>query len=189
MKHLFIIFIFYIGIASAQNAKFNSQDISITPLVDGTLLLPENMENPPLVIIVGDSGPIDRNGNQQMVENNALKFLAEGLYKNNIASFRYDKRIVKQMKRRAVNDKNYRFDDFIEDAVAILAYFKKGKQFSKIYIIGHGQGSLVGMVAAQEGADGFISIGGAGQEIDDVIKRQAWQIMPVHHSTIFAPTV
>ncbi len=178
MKHLLIIFLFYIGTATAQNNNFNSQDLSITPLVDGTLLIPESEKKHPLVIIIGDSGPIDRNGNQQMVVNNSLKFLAEGLYKNNIASFRYDKRIVKQMKLRAVNDKNYRFDDFIDDAVAILAYFKKDDRFSKIHIIGHGQGSLVGMVAAQEGADGFISIGGAGQEIDDVIVAQLAEQAP-----------
>src|SRR5690554_7843538 len=65
-----------------------------------------------------------------------------------------------------------RFEDFIDDAVAVLEYFKSDKRFSKIYYIGHSQGSLIGMVAAQEGANGFISIAGAGQEIDDVIVDQ-----------------
>jgi pimeloyl-ACP methyl ester carboxylesterase len=173
MKNTFLILLFFFGIiATAQNKKYISEDLSITPLIDGTLQTPEVNGKLPLAIIIGGSGPTDRNGNQQMVVNNSLKFLAEGLYDNEIATFRYDKRIVKQMKQRTINEKNIRFGDFIDDAVAILEYFKKDKRFSKIYIIGHSQGSLVGMVAAQGGADGFVSIAGAGQEIDDVIVDQ-----------------
>ncbi|MCB0464195.1 MAG: alpha/beta hydrolase, partial [Aequorivita sp.] len=173
MNNTLLIFLFFFGIiTTAQNKKYNSEDLSITTLIDGTLLVPDSTGKLPLAIIIGGSGPTDRNGNQQMMVNNSLKFLAEGLYDNDIATFRYDKRIVKQMKQRTVNEKNIRFGDFINDAIAVLDYFKKDKRFPKIYIIGHSQGSLVGMVAAQNGADGFISIGGAGQEIDDVIIDQ-----------------
>lgn len=172
MKYSFIIFLFLFGIVSSQNKKYPGEDLSITSLVDGTLLVPKTTEKPPLAILIGGSGPTDRNGNQQMMVNNSLRFLAEGLFQKNIATFRYDKRIVKQMKRGSVQEKNIRFDDFIDDAIDVLEYFKKDQGFSKIFIIGHSQGSLVGMVAAQRGADGFISIAGAGQEIDDVIIDQ-----------------
>ncbi|SRX51521.1 S9 family peptidase [Aequorivita sp. CIP111184] len=178
MKYSFLFFIFFFGVATAQNKTYNSKDLSITPLIDGTLLVPSNEEKIPLAIIIGGSGPTDRNGNQQMMENNNLRFLAEGLYEKNIATFRYDKRIVKQMKRRSLDEKNIHFGDFIDDANAVLLYFKKDERFSKIYIIGHSQGSLIGMVAAQNGADGFVSIAGAGQEIDDVIIDQLTQQAP-----------
>lgn len=170
-KLLFLIFIFSLT-AIGQNSEFHSEELHITPLVDGTLLTPIIDGSQPLAIIIGGSGPTDRNGNQQMMQNNSLKFLAEGLYNKGIATFRYDKRIVKQMKKGTVNESDIHFGDFIDDAVEVLKYFQKDKRFSKIYIIGHSQGSLVGMVAAQEGADGFISIAGAGQEIDDVIVDQ-----------------
>ncbi len=156
----------------AQTIKEDARDISVSPLIDGTILTPKSEEKIPLVIIIGGSGPTDRNGNQQMMENNSLRFLAEGLYKNNIASFRYDKRIVKQMKNKTISEESFRFDYFIKDAVDVFNYFKKADAFSKIYILGHSQGSLVGMVAAQQGADGFISIAGAGQPIDEVIVDQ-----------------
>lgn len=173
MKHTFLILLFFFGIiATAQNKKYNSEDLSITSLIDGTLLVPEASGKLTLAIIIGGSGPTDRNGNQQMLVNNSLKFLSEGLYGNGIATFRYDKRIVKQMKQRNLDEKKIRFDDFIGDAVAILDYFKNDQRFSKIYFIGHSQGSLIGLVAAQSGADGFVSIAGAGQEIDDVIVDQ-----------------
>ena len=60
----------------------------------------------------------------------------------------------------------------------VLHFFEEEERFSKIYIIGHGEGSLTGMVAAQTGADGFISIAGAGQEIDDVIVAQLAEQAP-----------
>jgi len=169
---LFFIFLLSFVILTAQEDKFTSVDISISPLIDGTLLNPKSSEKNPLVILIGGSGPVDRNGNQQMMENNSLRFLAEGLYANGIASFRYDKRIVKQMKQRNLNEKDIRFDDFIKDAITSIEFFKKGGEFSKIYIIGHSQGSLVGMIAALNRADGYVSIAGAGQEIDDVIVDQ-----------------
>ena len=97
--------------------------------------------------------------------------MAEQLTQNGIATFRYDKRIVKQIKKGKV-DTNITFDDFITDAMSTLTYFKNQNSFSRIYIIGHGQGSLVGMIAAKEGADGFISLAGSGKSIDLVITEQ-----------------
>lgn len=160
------------ALSFAQKGEISSKDISISPYVDGTIVLPVGVENPPMAIIIGDSGPTDRNGNQQMVNNNSLKYLAIGLSENGIATFRYDKRILKQMKDRTLNEESIRFDDFITDAVAAVTYFKKANAFSKVYVIGHSQGSLVGMIAAQAGADGFVSLAGAGQEIDGVIVDQ-----------------
>lgn len=173
MRYFGLILLLLIGnVAFGQTEKYPGQDLSITPLIDGTLLVPETTGKLPLAIIIGGSGPTDRNGNQQMLVNNSLRFLAEGLFDRQIATYRYDKRIVKQMKLGSINEKNIRFEDFIDDARAVLEYFKKDERFSKIFIIGHSQGSLVGLVAAQDGADGFISIAGAGQEIDDVIVDQ-----------------
>ncbi|GHC64918.1 alpha/beta hydrolase family protein [Ulvibacter litoralis] len=176
--HWIYIFLLCFGSSFAQSKKYNAIDISVSPLIDGTLLRPTSSEKMPLAILIGGSGPVDRNGNQQMIENNAIRFLAEGLYEAGIASYRYDKRIVKQMKNKTINEKEIRFDDFIKDASKIIAYFKKGNEFSKIYIIGHSQGSLAGMVAAQDGVNGFVSIAGAGQPIDDVIVTQLSQQAP-----------
>ena len=172
MKYLNFIFLFLCVSSIAQTDNLTFEELIITPLIDGTLLIPNPEKEGVLAIIIADSGATDRNGNQPMMKNNSLRFLAEDLYKHNIATFRYDKRIVKQMKKGKIAEKNIRFDDFISDAIAVIDFFKQDKRFSKIYIIGHSQGSLIGMVAAQEGAGGFISIAGAGQEIDDVIVDQ-----------------
>lgn len=170
----FFSYLFFIISATliAQNPGLHTEEIRITPLIDGTLLVPDTEFPPPLAIFIAGSGPTDRNGNQPMMQNNSLRFLAEELTERDIATFRYDKRIVKLIQNRNVDERKLRFDDFIDDAIAVLNHFKGDERFSKIYIIGHSQGSLIGMVAAQHGADGFISIAGAGQEIDDVIVDQ-----------------
>jgi len=167
-----LLFLVITGLSFSQKGITTAKDINVSPYIDGTILLPDGVENPKLAIIIAGSGPTDRNGNQQMISTNSLKYLAEGLSENGIATFRYDKRIIKQMKDRTLTEESIRFDDFIEDAIAVVDYFIRSKAFSNIYIIGHSQGSLVGMIAARGRVDGFISIAGAGQGIDDVIIDQ-----------------
>ena len=156
--------------------SFIANDLRINQFIEGTLLAPRN-ETVPLAIIINGSGPIDRNGNQMMVKNDSSKKLAEALAKKGIATFRYDKRTLKAQKLN-IEEKDMRFDDFIEDADAVINHFIKLPHFSKLYIIGHSQGSLVGMISARNKADGFISIAGAGQTIDDVIVEQIGRQMP-----------
>ncbi|MCB0457925.1 MAG: alpha/beta hydrolase, partial [Flavobacteriaceae bacterium] len=172
MKNLLFLILFSPLICFSQTTGKSGKDISVSPMIEGTILVPETDGKPALAILIGGSGPTDRNGNQSMMKNNSLRFLAEGLYENGIAVFRYDKRILKQLKEKTLTEEAIRFDDFIKDAKDVVAFFKRSNAFSKIYVIGHSQGSLVGMIAAQNGIDGFISIAGAGQEIDDVIVDQ-----------------
>jgi hypothetical protein len=173
MKYVFaFLLLLNFGINSAQENQAVGEEVSIPPLVEGELLVPKSTEKVPLVILIGGSGPVDRNGNQMMAKNNSLKYLAVELFGKGIATFRYDKRLVKIMKMGAIDEKKIRFDHFVDDAIAIIEHFKDDTRFSKIVIAGHSQGSLVGMIAAQDSVAGYISIAGAGQEIDDVIVDQ-----------------
>ncbi|WGD35093.1 alpha/beta hydrolase [Olleya sp. YS] len=163
--------------AIAQEQDYSSQDLVINKHIEGTLLLPNNKDKPNLAIIIAGSGPTDRNGNQNFLKSNTLKKLAIGLTNNNIATFRYDKRIVKQIRENNV-DKDIMFDDFVTDATSVIDYFKLQGKYNKIFIVGHSQGSLVGMLAAKDRADGFISLAGAGQTIDNVILEQVEKTAP-----------
>ena len=170
IKILYILSLVFLS-GMSQEVNYSSKDMSINSFVDGTLLTPKDIDKPILAIIIAGSGPTDRNGNQDFLKSNNLKKMAERLSNNSIATFRYDKRIVKQIKNGNF-DKNIMFDDFVTDAISVIDYFKKTNTYSKIYIVGHNQGSLVGMLAAKDRADGFISIAGAGQSIDYVIIDQ-----------------
>lgn len=186
MKKIFLLILFSPFISLGQNAfsKNKAQHpakdptiLNINKNIEGTLLVPDAFENIPLVIIVGDQGAIDRNGNDRRTKNNAYQQLADSLLSHNIASYRYDKRIVTQLKNRKPSD-NILFTDFIADVKEGIDYFKKDKRFSKIFIAGHGQGSLVGMLAVNKEVAGFISINGAAQTIDELIVQQIAKEIP-----------
>ncbi|MDT0554377.1 alpha/beta hydrolase [Patiriisocius hiemis] len=171
-KFLFpLLVLFVFSNALAQEKKYTEKELSVSKYIDGTLLLPST-ENPKLVIIIAGSGPTDRNGNSSMSRNNSLKFLAEGLVNNGLAVFRYDKRSVKMLKNRDPNMANIQFNDFITDAEEVINYFKRSEQFSEIHVVGHSQGSLIGMLIAKGSASSFTSLAGTGQPIDDVIITQ-----------------
>ncbi len=172
MKNLILIFGILLSSASfAQDVI--AQDLIISDYVEGTLLSP-NSKTSTLAIIIPGSGPTDRDGNQNFMKNNSLKFLAQDITSNGIATFRYDKRALTMLKKgsNAKNIKKVRFDDFVTDAQKVVSYFTNRKRYDKIYVIGHSQGSLVGMLAATENVDGFISIAGPGKPIDEVILEQ-----------------
>lgn len=174
MKNLLLIFgILFSFSASIFAQDVIAQDLIISNYVEGTLLTPNGKTNT-LAIIIPGSGPTDRDGNQNFMKNNSLKFLAQDLSNNGISTFRYDKRALTMLKKgaNAKNIKEVRFDDFVTDAKKVVSYFKNRKRYDKIYIIGHSQGSLVGMLAATENVDGFISIAGPGKPIDEVILEQ-----------------
>ncbi|PIB32463.1 alpha/beta hydrolase [Gaetbulibacter sp. 5U11] len=176
-KHLVIFLLFIFSTSVAQEATYTSKEVTISKHINGTLLTSIDANKPDLAILIAGYGPTDRDGNQNFLKTNNIKKLAIGLTKNGIASFRYDKRIVKQIRQNNV-DKNLSFDDFVTDAIDVLDYFKNLNQYNKIYIVGHDQGSLIGMLAAKDKADGFISIAGAGQTIDSVIIEQIEKTAP-----------
>lgn len=176
-SYLLVLFTLFSVSVIAQEQNYTSQDIAINKHIDGTLLLPNNIDKPNLAIIIAGSGPTDRDGNQNFLKSNNLKKLAIGLTNKTIATFRYDKRIVKQIRQKNV-DKDIMFDDFVTDASSIIDYFIQQDKYNKIYIVGHSQGSLVGMLAAKNKADGFISLAGAGQSIDKIIIEQVEKTAP-----------
>ena len=163
----------------SQEKKVTTQDVEINSLIKGTLFSPANVtKNTKLIILIAGSGPTNRNGNQIGTQNNSLKFLAEGLAKNGIAVFSYDKRIFAQMINKTIDEKTLSFEDFINDTKDVIAFYKSQKKYSKIIIAGHSEGSLIGMVAANGTVDGYISLAGAGRPSDEVIIEQVVKNSP-----------
>jgi hypothetical protein len=144
--------------------------------IEGTLLVPKINKPVPVVLLIAGSGPVDRDGNAGELRMNNLKLIADSLYAHGIATLRYDKRGVGQSREAAKAELDLRFDDFIQDAIGWVNFLSKDKRFSSIVIAGHSQGSLVGMVAAQQKAVAkFVSLEGAGEPILVVLKKQLEQ--------------
>lgn len=172
MKNTVFIVVCLLCCSLKAQGTFIKKDLKVSALLEGTLYLPDSVNQPPLAIIIAGSGPTDRDGNQPMMKNNSLKYLATGLAAQGIATFTYDKRSVALLKKGQLNEADVQFDDFILDAKSIVAFFKRANEFSKIVLIGHSQGSLIALKAAKQDVDALVSIAGAGQEIDDVIVDQ-----------------
>ena len=137
----------------------------------GTLTTPKKFSKIPVALIIAGSGPTDRDCNQSVMQCNAYKKLAYGLAVNNIASLRYDKRGVAKSIGAAKSESDLRFEDYINDAKEWIQLLKKDNRFSKVIVIGHSEGSLIGMIAATN-TDKFVSIAGPGQSIDKALKEQ-----------------
>jgi uncharacterized protein len=141
----------------------------------GLLELPKSSTPLPIALIIAGSGPTDRNGNSQGISgaNNSLKYLAEGLAAQGVASVRYDKRGVAESTKAATSESDLRFETYIDDAVLWGKQLHADKRFSSVIVIGHSEGSLIGMIAAQKlNADAFISIAGAGRPAPQVLLDQ-----------------
>ncbi len=148
-------------------------ETSISGKLHGILTMPEKKKKKtPIALIIAGSGPTDRDGNNSMMKNNSLKLLAEQLALNGIGSVRYDKRGVAGSISAARSESELRFENYISDAKDWINWIKINNPHSKIIVIGHSEGSLIGMIAATENADAFISIAGAGRAIDIVLKEQ-----------------
>lgn len=140
----------------------------------GTLELPGDNGPFPVALIIAGSGPTDRDGNNPLLpgKNNSLKLLAEGLARNEIASLRFDKRKIGQS-QTGQKEQDLIFDDLVNDAAAWIAYLRKDSRFNRVIVIGHSEGSLIGMLAASKAkADALVSIAGAGQPGDQTLTKQ-----------------
>lgn len=176
MKHKFTIILYIFSVyLFAQESNYIETEISIPSektTINGTLLAPENVVKTSLIILIPGSGNTNRDGNQGQLKGDYLKYLAQGLAEESIASFRYDKSTIELSKSEHIKEEEISFDDFIDDAIAVIDYFKDKEHFTKIIIAGHSQGSLIGMIASHLRADGFISIAGAGRPINEILLEQ-----------------
>lgn len=181
MRHIFTLSLFiflHLSLFSAGKEEPITLETK-TGNIKGTLLRPTADEKIPVVLIISGSGPTDRNGNPPGMINNSLKMLAEDLMQHGITSVRYDKRGVGESRNAAINEKDLRFENYIEDASAWVDVLNNDPRFSEIIIAGHSEGSLIGMIVARKKAvDKFISLAGVGSPIGDILKELLKNLPP-----------
>ena len=174
---LSIMMVSFCSFAQSKNDSTSETEVILhtaTGNIYGSLLIPATSYKIPVALIIAGSGPTDRDGNNPFAMNAGLKILADSLALYNIASFRYDKRGIKASQKAMKGEADLRFDDYVQDAAGWIELLKKDKRFSKVVVIGHSEGSLIGMIAAEK-ADMFISIAGAGRAADVILKEQLSQ--------------
>lgn len=150
----------------------------------GTLRMPDaTAARVPAVLIIAGSGPTDRDGNSAGLpgKNNAYRMLADALAARGVASLRYDKRGLKGSAIEGLKEADLRFETLVDDASAWIALLKKNTRITTVTVVGHSEGSLIGMLAARAGhADGFVSVAGVARAAPEVLRDQLRpQLTPV----------
>ena len=171
MRKLILLLLFIPLVSFGQEEEITLE--TKTGDIKGSLLIPSVLEKTAVVLIIAGSGPTDRNGNNPMMTNNSLKMLAKELQKNGIASVRYDKRGIGESKNSGLQEIDLRFEDYVQDVEGWIKLLKEDERFSNIIVLGHSEGSLIGMIAShKQEAKKFISVAGVGIPAGDILRKQ-----------------
>lgn len=187
MKKLFIglCLLAISSFAKAQNTAVPSETDMVlktaTGDIYGTLTIADNSKATPVVLFIAGSGPTDRDCNSALgLKTNAFKMMAQELAKSGISSLRFDKRGIGQSKGAMASESELRFETYIKDVADWISLLKSDKRFSSVTVLGHSEGSLIGMVAAgQTKVGGFISIAGVGKPADKILQEQLKTKLPM----------
>lgn len=150
-------------------------------ILHGTLEVPPGGGPFPVALIIAGSGPTDRNGNAASMGLNTdcYELLAADLARHGIASLRYDKRGAGEDLLMALPESRLRFGMYVSDAAGWATKLRRDPRFSTLTIIGHSEGSLIGMIAARRvRTDGFVSIAGAGEPAAKLLATQLEAKLP-----------
>ena len=147
------------------------------PVEGGKLKVALQMPDNPtgeLAIIQAGSGPTNKDGNTiGSGKNDSLKMLAEDLATQGIASVRFDKRGIGENTALIKKEQDLRFNQYVNDVVAILDYMKQDERFTSIHLIGHSEGALIMTLAAQDSDIGSLTLlAGAGRPADELLMEQ-----------------
>ena len=140
----------------------------------GTMLRGSGANGPVAVIIPG-SGPTDRDGNNPLgVRAGSYRLLAEGLAGEGITTVRIDKRGMFGSAGAVPDGNAVTIADYVADAAAWVKSARAATGAPCVWLIGHSEGGLVALAAAQEVESlcGLVLIATAGRPMGDVIKAQ-----------------
>ena len=139
----------------------------------GTMIDPG--KNAPAVLIIPGSGPTDRDGNNPLgVKGGIYRQLAEALAAKNVATLRIDKRGMFGSKSAVADANDVTIAAYAADAHAWIDMVRAKTGRSCVWILGHSEGALVALQAAQnpKGICGLILVSGAGRPLGEVIRAQ-----------------
>lgn len=167
-----ILLVSTLGFSQSEITSENILLMNDSTKLPGTLTYNKALKKQPLAIFIHGSGSVDRNGNPPSKTGaNYIKQLSEALNKNNIAFYRFDKRTASRDNMKFLM-KGISFNDFVSDIELVLNHFKNDDRFSDITLIGHSQGSLIGMLASTNNTDKFVSLSGPSESIDNTMIGQ-----------------
>jgi dipeptidyl aminopeptidase/acylaminoacyl peptidase len=146
-----------VGCSSKVAGKYTESEVSFQTedsVIAGTLAVPEGNKTFPAVIIIGGSGPFDRNGDvdpkssEDLALSSTYRDIAEALSQEGFVTLRYDK--------RGIGNSTGEGGDFPEpslrDLEAAVAFLKNNPSVDpkRIALVGHSLGGLWALMEAAE---------------------------------------
>lgn len=159
---------------------YRTEDVAIeNPKAAGvklsaTISIPAGDGPHAVAVVVSGSGAQDRDGT--MMHHKPYLVIADHLARAGIACLRYDERGLGGSTGDLATATT---DDFASDASAVVAYLKARPEFSKVGIIGHSEGGMVGPMVAAESpgdVDFLVLLGAPGLPGIDIIEMQTVRI-------------
>jgi pimeloyl-ACP methyl ester carboxylesterase len=129
----------------------------------------------PIVLMIPGSGPTDRDGNNPLgVTAAPYRLLAEALAAKGVSTVRIDKRGLGGSKAAVADGNKVTIADYATDTHNWVAAIRKRTGVPCVWVLGHSEGSLIALAAAQQadGICGVISVSGAGRRLSEVIREQ-----------------
>ena len=160
-----------------QEVTFKNEKDGAT--LAGTLTWPvgynkEATKKPVVVLLISGSG--QQNRDEELFEHKPFFVIADYLARQGIATLRYDDRATGQSVGGDV--KNATSEDFARDAAAGIKFLRSKGAFSKVGILGHSEGGLIGfMLGGQKKTDFIVSMAGPGVQGDSLLTTQSNLIM------------
>jgi pimeloyl-ACP methyl ester carboxylesterase len=163
------------ALAETPSAPIQSYVQAPGPLgpLKGTMLAPAG--GAPMVLIIPGSGPTDRDGNNPLgVKASTYKLLAEGLAARDIGTVRIDKRGMFGSSAAVADGNAVTIDDYAADVEAWIAAIRKQTGVPCVWVLGHSEGGLVALDAAQKATDicGLVLVAAAGRPLGEVMRAQ-----------------
>lgn len=155
----------------------------------GILTVPRGEGPFPAVVLIQGSGPHDKDETVNRLK--PFRGIAEGLAKEGIAVYRFDKRTYVYGKQLATDKQLTLVDESIEDAVSAVQLLAKQKQIDKnhIFVLGHSLGGYaipaiaLYLEKAQVKSCGFIMMAAPTRSLDVLIREQMEYLMSLPEVT------
>ena len=152
-----------------EEVTFDNKTAGVT--LAGTLTYPVGYKagsKVPVVLMVTGSGPENRD--EELFHHKPFLVIADYLARHGIASLRYDDRGTE---KSSGNYATATTTDFAADAEAGLNFLRQMKKFSKVGLLGHSEGGLIGYMLGSKGKTDFIvSLAGPACKIDTMLMVQ-----------------
>lgn len=129
----------------------------------------------PVILFVPGSGPTDRDGNSPLgIKAAPYRLLAQGLAARGISSVRIDKRGMFGSQAAIADANKVTISDYAADTHAWVASIRKITGATCVWLLGHSEGGLVVLTAAQrpDGICGVITVAAVGRRIGAVLREQ-----------------